>query len=51
MAWDLSVMAIPAIHYNTKGPETIGTFCIFISIGAKQKINCFLVPILPHDFP
>ncbi len=35
MAWDLSTMVIPAIHYNKKCPETIGTFFVFISIGAR----------------
>jgi hypothetical protein len=37
MAWALSPMAIPAIHYNKKKcfPTQEAFFFVFISIGAK----------------
>ena len=39
MAWALSAMVLPAIHYNKKCPETIGTFFVSIAIGARLVMS------------
>ena len=48
MAWALFVNHFPAIHYNKKCPKTIGTFFIFITIGAKKQ-TIRLLDLLPYS--